>query len=418
MIPGYISAISFGYLFIGSNMLVQFILTPMYLNFLGEEQFGLLMLLLSIINFLAIGITWMSGGLVRILGEYWAKSNILGFKNSFVLGKYVFTLYSCLIVFFGIILWLILDDQKNIEKVKLDILLASIYLIIYYENLPGRQAFVGINQQSTGSIIEFLRVIFFGLLVFFLLPYFKDISVVWISLIIGVCCERIITGYYWKKYVGVFGWMKFSSDMRPLLKRLVGKQGFGYMIYGMLVLASQADAMVIGLIGGVEAVGKFVLLWKIPSAIIVLLWKVSAALKPRVVQLDAQGKIDKIKEIYISGRKWYYLLVLLISSFYILSGKWLTELWVGQFAPSENWMYIVSGVALFFSLLSRWPISFSHALIKLPELNKVASFELIGKVTFTIMLYPYFNIASPAVGLIIIHLIYVAYAYQNLMLTK
>ena len=114
----------------------------------------------------------------------------------------------------------------------------------------------------------------------------------------------------------------------------------------------------------------------------------------------------------------HYLLVLLISLFYILSGKWLTELWVGQFAPGENWMYVVSGVALFFSLLSRWPISFSHALIKLPELNKVGSFELIGKLIFTIMLYPYFNIASPAVGLIIIHLIYVAYAYQNLMLTK
>ena len=55
------------------------------------------MMLLSMINFAAIGITWMSGGLVRVLGERWTNNDSQGFRDAFVVGKYIFFSYAVLV---------------------------------------------------------------------------------------------------------------------------------------------------------------------------------------------------------------------------------------------------------------------------------------------------------------------------------
>ena len=113
--------------------------------------------------------------------------------------------------------------------------------------------------------------------------------------------------------------------------------------------------------------------------------------------------------------KWYILLVVLVSFIYFLTGQFLTNLWVGEYAPKESWMYMVTSVALFFNLCTRWPISFSHALIRLAPLNKVGLIELIGKSILTFILYPYFNIASPIIAIIIVNILYVTKAYYKIM---
>tara|TARA_A100001015_G_C15030176_1_gene732759 strand:+ start:2394 stop:2633 length:240 start_codon:yes stop_codon:yes gene_type:complete len=58
----YAFALITGYVLIFAHMLTQILLTPLYLNILGEEKFGLLMIFLNIITFAVFGIAWFSGG--------------------------------------------------------------------------------------------------------------------------------------------------------------------------------------------------------------------------------------------------------------------------------------------------------------------------------------------------------------------
>ena len=99
---------------------------------------------------------------------------------------------------------------------------------------------------------------------------------------------------------------------------------------------------------------------------------------------------------------------------YIIFGKFLVTLWVGENAPTENWMYIVAGFALFFFSISRWPISFAFAQIKLAQLVKLSFIEFVGKLSLTLVLFEYFTYASPLVAICIIHIIYVAWGYQKI----
>ena len=414
--PGYISALTSGYILMGANMLIQFALTPYYLSYLGEHQFGVLMILLNLINFASLGITWMSGGLVRVIGEYWSHDDHEGFRLAFAVGKYAFTIYAILVVTIGICLWFLLQRETEGSNVSSHhLLMAGLYLILSYEALPERQAFVGTNRQETGNYIEVSRIMLFALITYILLPIMKSMSAVWIALMVGVLMQRILMGVYWSRQVGNTGWMRYRSEMRPLLRRLAFQQGMGYVSYGILLLILQADTAIVGFLGGAEEAGKFVLLWKIPEAIGLLLWKIPSTLEPRVINLDARGNNNALKTLFIQGRRWYLLLVVFISAIYVVVGKRLAELWVGDHALDQNWLYLVAGAALFFNTFARWPIAFAHALVELKPLVRVAAIEVIGKLLLILILYPLVGIAAPLVSIVLVHICYVFFAYQGIV---
>ena len=95
-------------------------------------------------------------------------------------------------------------------------------------------------------------------------------------------------------------------------------------------------------------------------------------------------------------------------------GEYLVKFWVGNNAPKEEWMYYIAGVALFFYSISRWPISFAFAQVKLKQLIKVSFIELCFKFIFTLILFEYFSYLSPLIGMILIHITYVAKGYQSI----
>lgn len=413
--PGYISALISGYLLMAANIAVQFGLTPLYLKYLGEQQFGLLMIILNFINFAAIGITWMSGGLVRVVGEFWVNADLDGLRDTMTVGKYVYTFYALLLVIGGGILLAIKAAGTSGESLTVTMLLAGIYLIMNYEALPERQAFAGINNQAVGNYFEMLRVVFFAFVTFLLLPELQELNVVWYALMGSVLLQRLLTTRYWRKHVGGTGWRKFTPEMKKLFRRLAGKQGAGYFIYGVFLLLLQADTMIIGMIGGAEAAGKFVLLWKIPEALGLLLWKVPSSIEPRVISLDASGDHNSLRAIFTTGRRWFLVLVLAVSLFYMLAGQWLAQLWVGQFAPESDWMYIAGGLAFFCNTFARWPISFAYGMIRLSDLVRIAGIEVGGKICLIILLFPHLGIAAPLVASVIMHVIYVGWKYQMIV---
>ena len=85
----YAFALITGYILMSGHIIAQILLTPLYLDILGEEKFGLLMIFLNIITFVVFGIAWFSGGLVRVLGEYWSNKNISKFNETLILGKFI-----------------------------------------------------------------------------------------------------------------------------------------------------------------------------------------------------------------------------------------------------------------------------------------------------------------------------------------
>ena len=286
--------------------------------------------------------------------------------------------------------------------------------MLSYEALPERQAFVATNWQAIGNTIETTKVIIFFLLVIFFLPQYPSINAVFFSLIAGIISQRLITGTYLKTKIGFLGWGKFTNSMRPDIKSFVSKKGLNYFYFATLVLLLQFDVVIIGILGGPIVAGKFVLLWKIPEVLGLILGKIPNSLEPKIIHLDTRSELSKYKKLFFNSKIFFISLCFITSISYMLIGENLVKFWVGDSAPRDDWMYFVAGLALFFYSISRWPISFAFAQVKLKQLIKISFIEFSFKFIFTLLLFKYFTFVSPLIGLIIIHMIYVARGYQKI----
>ena len=411
----YAFALITGYALIFAHMLAQILLTPLYLNILGEEKFGLLMIFLNIITFAVFGIAWFSGGLVRVLGEYWSNKNLSKFNETLILGKYIFTSYSIIVSIISIFVFITLKNADYLNNINFStVIIILLYFVLTYEALPERQAFVGANWQALGNSIELTKVIVFTLFTVYFLPKYKSIDIVFIALIMGVITQRILTGSYLKLNLNFVGWGKISNSMKPDFKRFLSRDGLNYLYFGTLVLLLQLDVVIIGIIGGPVLAGKFVLLWKIPEVLGLILGKIPSSLEPKIIHLDSKSEMSSYNKLFLKSRTLFILLCFITSFFYMFLGEYLVKLWVGNNAPKEDWMYYIAGVALFFYSISRWPISFAFAQVKLKQLIKVSFIELCFKFIFTLILFEYFSYLSPLIGMILIHIIYVAKGYQRI----
>ena len=411
----FLSAVLTGYALMAVHMLTQIILTPIYLNTLNDEKFGILMIFLNIITFAVFGISWFSGGLVRLLGEYWSNNKLTKFNETLILGKYVFTSYALLTAFLSLILYYFLKQLGYLNSIEFfTVILILIYFILNYEALTERQAFVATNWQALGNNIETTKIIVFFFLVIFLLPKYKSLNVVFAALIAGVITQRVITGIYLRFKIGFSGWSKFTNSMKPDLNQFLSTKGLNYFYFGTLVLLLQLDVVIIGIIGGPIVAGKFVLLWKIPEVLGLILGKIPTSLEPKIIHLDSKSELSSYSKFFLNSKTFFIIICFITSIFYILAGEHLVRIWVGENAPKDDWMYYIAGVALFFYSISRWPISFAFAQVKLRQLIKVSLIEFSFKIIFTLVLFRFFSYASPLIGMIIIHIIYVARGYQKI----
>ena len=409
------SALLSGYMLYGTYMLTQIFLPPLYLRMLGDEQFGILMIFLNIITFAVFGITWFSGGLIRVLGEYWSGKKINKFNETLLLGKYIFTGYSVIVSIFALFLFFCFRFLGLLNNIEVStIIFISIYFILTYEALPERQAFMGANWQALGNSIELTKIIVFATITYYLLPYYKNIDFIFFALIIGVVTQRILTGLYLRIKLKYSGWGKFRKSMIPDFGRFLGKQGIYYFTFSTLVLLLQLDVVIIGILAGPSVAGKFVLLWKIPEVLGLILGKIPSSLEPKIIHLDAQSEMNRFKTVFFRGKILFFIICFLVSILYMYFGLYITSLWVGERAHSDNWMYYVAGLALFFFSISRWPISFAYAQIKLEQLVRLSMIEFISKLLFTLVLFKYFSYASPLIAMIIIHVAYLARGYQKI----
>jgi|GEM_PF-792824 len=409
----FFGAILTGYALTALSLGVQFVLTPVYLNRLGQSQFGKLMMVLSFVNFIAIGITWMSGGLTRILGELWSVEDHDGFRMAYALGKWVFCVYAVLVSVVGLGIWAILEAGAEAGSgVPLWAVGAALYLIASYESNPDRQAFVAMCKQAQGNVIEAVRVAVFAVLTLLLLPVYPQIELVLLAYLVGILVQRGLMVLQLRKSLSGLRWRLPDKGSRNLLRRLAGKQGLQYVAYGALLLAMQADLLILGFLAGPDIAAKYAVLWKIPEALSLVLWRIPSAIEPHVVRMDASNNRRGLVRMFNLGRIYFLGLVLFVAIGFAVAGQALATLWVGGFAPEEPWMYWLAATAMFLLTIARWPISVAYALIKLKPLIIIGVIELIAKIALTAILLPQLSYAAPLAAIVIVHVAVIAWAYQ------
>ncbi|WP_301102378.1 hypothetical protein [Propionivibrio sp.] len=404
-----------GYGLMAFSITIQFFLVPLYLRHLGKETFGILTMLLAAINYGSVGITWLSGGMARILGERAAVNDTTGFAEAYSFSKLVYLGYAAITIglFWAASPWILTSTLESREMIQV-LALASVYFLFQYEYNTDRLAFIALCRQSTGNLIDASGQLAFACAVVAGLYWEGGLVSIVVAQIIGVLLARSLAWRYWHREGMTLRWKWPSSDCAPMWKRIVGKMGQHYILYGVLLLTLQADVLIIGWLAGPVVAGTFYLLWRIPEVCILLLGRIPGVFSPYLIQMDARGEGERIHSAYRQGLYLMLLLSALAGGSYAVAGNWFVHLWVGDSAPTGLIPYALAGTALFFVAASQWPAGVAYALVKTGPLVKVTALQLVVKLVIFFFLFGSVGYLAPIMALIITNMLGVFFLYLRI----
>ncbi len=418
--PDYTRSVLTSYGSVALNILVQLVLVPFYLAYLGKYQFGVLMIVLGAINYLNIGVGWAVSGAQRIIGEMVAVDDREGLAESYAVSRLLFVGYAVVVVLLVLGGGWLAQDRIDLEgdlefhTLAYMAVFAGVYFIVLFDFNVDRVTLIASGRQAIANLLTIASQAVFGVAAVLLLRDGQGLPGVMAAFLCGAVVSRI--GSWWYVHLQGIAWRLPGSRGRQILKRLIGPMGGGYALYGVLILTLlQADVLILGWLGGAKMVAEFVLIWKIADVGMQALWRIPESLQPYLVQMDVRGERDRLYRGYRMGQNWMTAIAAAAAIGYAVFGPSVVRLWVGaENAPDAPWAYVLAGGAVFWLVSARTPAIFAFSLLRLRGLNLAAGIEVTAKLVVFLALFSVAGYYSPLIAINVAHLGGVALLYRRL----
>jgi O-antigen/teichoic acid export membrane protein len=381
------------------------------------------MILLNLVNFAVIGIAWMSGGTLRLLGEYAGLGDEAAFRRAFGLIKMVYVGYglslAVLFGFVGIICSKALfsgGSESDIYQARNALFLMGIYLVFFFYAAIDRIALTARKRQGAANIVQLSGMIVFAAMTALWLLIGGDMPGVIAFQIIGALVSILVSRRFLNRELpGLKMHLPLKRDT-GIMRRLGGKTGMGFFLHGALVLALLADTALVGWIGGAKSAAEFYLIWKIAEVAVQLIWKLPEPFAPYFVQMDVRGEHATLVHIARIGYVVVGGISLVAGVLYGFFGSDLVALWVGpSHVPDNPFGYALAGGAIFWLGITRLPVVLAGARVALRQLNLAGGYELFGKLIISLMLFPRLGYVAVLLGTNIIHVLGASLLYFRLL---
>lgn len=316
------------------SMLAVFILYPFFLKTLGEEQYGVWLLISSATGFFSLLQMGVPMANVRFISKYYAKKEYDLLNEVVCTNLFFFTVGALLIFLSGFGLAFLLDfffdipsEFIRLAKIATVVVCLEISIRFVFEVFEGffhaKQQFVIFNIIK--NIMIFARI---GV-TFALVRYDNGLLWVAIVLLIITIIQSLIFFFY------VFLRNPFLKIRLKNIKYEAFKEIFGYSIFVLLLqlgakINFKADALVLGSVVSVSSVVWF----NIGNNLLVYFMKfmsgISRTLMPRISDMDARGKSEGVGAIYCDYSRIVMFLVLPACLCFWCYGGDFIALWMGE----------------------------------------------------------------------------------------
>lgn len=316
------------------SMLAVFILYPFFLRTLGEEQYGVWLLISSATGYFSLLQMGVPMANVRFISKHYAKQEFDELNEVVCTNLFFFAVGALLILLFGFGLAFLLDFFFDIPKEFVKIAKIATVLVCFeisirfiFEVFEGffhaRQQFVAFN-----IVKNFMILVRVGL-TFAIVRYENGLILV-ATVILAVTVVQSLLFFFYTRKLNPF--LKFNYKF---IKFKTFKKIFGYSVFILLLqlgmkISYQTDALVIGSVVSVSAVVWF----NIGNNLLIYFMKfmsgISNALMPRISSMEAKDGVDGIDEIYCQYSRILMFLVLPVCLCFWCFGGDFIALWMGE----------------------------------------------------------------------------------------
>lgn len=419
----FIGALASGLSFIALNILLQIILVPLYLHALGKTDFGVLMIILSSINFLGFGIFGLTGQVLRSLARHATDQANERFSASYTRARCVFDLYGIVVAIGGLAVFLMihgLGDAATSERldnsIALTVLFAAAYFVASIDFGIARIGLAALHHQTAGNLFHAMSFAIFGAIVVPWILSGGGMAGVTCAMLIGAIIARGATELYIRNRQLPARWLPQPRLLSSAMREYGGASSRLYMVYGAIFIIAQSDSVILGLISGPDVVADFILIWKVAEVLLLILSRVPEHLQP--VFARAGGKHDMAAaNIYRRSMFWLRIAAFCAGIAYAVLGPWIVSVWVGEAkAPQGHLGYILAGGALFWLAVARVPAALANIQggDRQRALVKLSASELALKIILIAVLVRYVAEYAPLIAINLLHLGGCYYFYARL----
>ena len=376
------------YVNIALTNVVGLILTPFIIRSLGDSEYGLYILIGSIIGYISILDLGLNNTIIRYVSKYRAEKDKKGEESFLATTMLIYFFISIVTVIIGVILDFNLEtffkDSLTIEEVAKAKKMFIILIFNLAITLPGG-AFTAIcNAYEHFVFPRILRIIKYisrATIIITLLFYFPyAMTLVWIDTALNLTVIAISAFYVFKKLKVKFRFHKWNNE---LVKNI-----FSYSIWvfitamvarlqwniGQVVLGISANTATVAIFGVGIMLGSYY--GAFASAINTLL--LPKATKMSVSQNNAAAYNATIQKV---GRINGFILFLVLSIFYIY-GQEFVVLWVGKtYLPSWEIAFLIM-IAMTLPLM-QW---FGNSILEAKKKNRFRSIISLVTVSLAVLL--------------------------------
>lgn len=356
-----------------------FFLYPFFIKTLGEEQYGVWLLITSTTGYFSLLQMGVPLANVRFVSKYFAQKDYEKLSEVVCTNLFFFSLVALVILCLGGGIALTLDKIFNIPdefirltKIATFIVSLEISFRFVFEVFEGilhaRQQFVFINLVR--NILILIRVA--ATLIF--VNYDSGLmSIAFILLVVAVLQSVVFFLFVRLKYQ--FIRFSFRYVRREILREVLGYSVFVLLFQLAARLSFQTDALILGSVVSVAAIVWFNIGNNLLIYFMEFMTGISKALMPRISESEALGSQDDIQKIYLDYSRLTFMLVIPVClSFWLYGGDFIA-LWVGEQyrIVSGNVLSILTLGYLFF-LVQRgiaFPIFMGTSKMKFPTILMV-----------------------------------------------
>lgn len=328
------------YLFLALNSVSSIILTPILLNFLGVEEYGLYQMIYSIGLYILILDLGIGSVMIRYISEYRARKDLEGMKQ-FAGMMALLTLSLCIIVFIvGVIFNYFVQDifcnltPEQYTKSHWMITLMTFQFVMTFIDHYCQGAINAYERFVFSKILGIIKVIsVFGLTILFVYIGLGAVGIVLANTII-ITLLTIVNIIY------MFREIKFRIVFTRWKKKILFPI-FGLMLAMLLQsVVANVNSSVDKTILGIMCTPTDVAIYSIAATIITLFNTLPSVLsslfQPQVMKMVVKGTTPKqLTNLVIRVGRWQFIVCGAFLIGLLLFGMDFLNLWVGR-TISEN----------------------------------------------------------------------------------
>jgi O-antigen/teichoic acid export membrane protein len=387
---------------LGVNVVSGFVLSPFILHHLGEEAFGLWILIFSVTGFYGLFDLGIRSSIVRYVAKCSATEEYdelnrlvntamfsyggigaVAMVITLVAAYYVNSIFKIPAEFVGTARWLLLMVGTSVSL--------GFPLGVFSGILEGLQRFYVLNFTNITSTI--LRAIFIvvalqnggGLLSVALITVAFPLINGMVNATVAFRHLRLRIG---PRYVN-----------RTTLRLIAGYSGTTFLLIVAGRLRFKTDAMVIGTFVSAAAVTYFTIGSRLVDYCTETVHSMAQIFVPMSSQSDALGDLDRLRKIFVAGNRMCAMVTLPLAAILVVLGKSVIEAWMGARYISVS--YPVLLILLFPNTIMLMQVASIRVLFGMGRhqtLAKVTLAEGIANLVLSIILVRKYGIVGDAVG--------------------